>query len=67
VTAEALAARMREFGQRDVAYARSNEAGVKEIALGATPGDLIVTLGAGSVSQLGERILEELTANAKAA
>ncbi len=67
VTAQALAARMREFGHRDVEYAGSNEAGVADIVTGVSAGDLIVTLGAGSVSQLGERILEELKANAKAA
>jgi UDP-N-acetylmuramate--alanine ligase len=67
ITAQALAARMREFGHRDVVYAGSNETGVDEIVGGAQPGDLIVTLGAGSVSQLGEEILEGLKANAKAA
>src|SRR5262249_53906468 len=60
VTSEALAARMREFGHRDVVYAGSNEAGVKEVARGVEPGDLIVTLGAGSVSQLGDSILRNL-------
>ena len=67
VTAEALATRMREFGHRDVTYAGANDAGVNEILKGVEPGDLIVTLGAGSVSQLGEKILEGLKANAKAA
>jgi len=67
VTAQTLGARMREFGHRDVVYAGTNEAGVKEIVTGVEPGDMIVTLGAGSVSQLGEKILEELKANAKAA
>jgi UDP-N-acetylmuramate--alanine ligase len=67
VTAQALAARMREFGHRDVEYAASNDEGVAAIAAGAQPGDLIVTLGAGSVSSLGEKILEALKANAKAA
>jgi len=67
VTAPALAARMREFGHRDVVYAGSNEAGVDQIISGVQPGDLIVTLGAGSVSQLGDKILEGLKANAKAA
>ena len=62
VTAEALAARMREFGHRDVVYARSNEAGVKQVVRDVTAGDMIVTLGAGSVSQLGEKILESLNA-----
>ena len=64
VTAHALAGRMREFGHRDVLYAGTNETGVKEIIEGVKPGDLIVTLGAGSVSQLGEKILEGLKSNA---
>ena len=38
-----------------------------EVIEAANAGDAILTLGAGSVSQLGERILEELQANAKAA
>src|SRR5580704_12990015 len=63
VTAHALAGRMREFGHRDVLYAGSGETGVKEIIEGVKPGDLIVTLGAGSVSQLGEKILEGLKSN----
>jgi len=67
VTAQALAARMREFGYRDVEYAASNDEGVAAVAAGAQPGDLIITLGAGSVSSLGEKILEVLKANAKAA
>jgi len=67
VTAQALAARMREFGHRDVEYAASNDEGVCAVASGAQPGDLIITLGAGSVSSLGEKILEVLKANAKAA
>ena len=67
VTAEALATRMREFGQRDVTYAGTNDAGVEAIIQDVKPGDLIVTLGAGSVSLLGEKILEGLKTNAKAA
>jgi UDP-N-acetylmuramate--alanine ligase len=67
VTAQALAARMREFGHRDVEYASSNDEGVAAVAAGAQPGDLIITLGAGSVSSLGEKILEALKTNAKAA
>jgi UDP-N-acetylmuramate--alanine ligase len=64
VTAQALAARMREFGHRDVAYAGSNDAGVQQIIQGVKPGDLILTLGAGSVSHLGDKILERLKPNA---
>jgi UDP-N-acetylmuramate--alanine ligase len=60
VTAEALVERMRQFGHRGVEYAGSNDAGVEIIVRGVEPGDMIVTLGAGSVSQLGDRILEKV-------
>jgi UDP-N-acetylmuramate--alanine ligase len=60
VTSEALVERMRQFGHRNVEYAGTGDAGVKMISEGVEPGDLILTLGAGSVSQLGEKILEVL-------
>lgn len=60
VTAEALVERMRQFGHRGAEYAGSNEAGVEMIVQGVEPGDMILTLGAGSVSQLAEKILENL-------
>lgn len=60
VTSEALVERMRQFGHRGAEYAGSNDAGVETIAQRAEPGDMILTLGAGSVSQLGEKILERL-------
>jgi UDP-N-acetylmuramate--alanine ligase len=60
VTAEALVERMRAFGHRGAEYAGSNQAGVEMIVEGVEPGDMILTLGAGSVSQLAEKILERL-------
>jgi UDP-N-acetylmuramate--alanine ligase len=60
VTAEALVERMRQFGHRGAVYAGSNAAGVEMIVEGVEPGDMILTLGAGSVSQLGDKILERL-------
>jgi UDP-N-acetylmuramate--alanine ligase len=60
VTAEALVERMRQFGHRGAEYAASNDAGVAAVSQGAAAGDLILTLGAGSVSQLGDLILEAL-------
>jgi UDP-N-acetylmuramate--alanine ligase len=60
VNAEALVERMRQFGHRGAGYAASNAAGVETITEGLEPGDMILTLGAGSVSQLGEKILEKL-------
>jgi UDP-N-acetylmuramate--alanine ligase len=62
VSSEVLVDRMRQFGHRGAEYAGSNENGVRMIVRGAEPGDMILTLGAGSVSQLGEKILEALSA-----
>jgi UDP-N-acetylmuramate--alanine ligase len=61
VTAEVLVDRMRQFGHRGATYASSNNAGVEAIAQGLEAGDMILTLGAGSVSQLAEKILEKLS------
>jgi UDP-N-acetylmuramate--alanine ligase len=62
VTSEALVERMRQFGHRGAEYAGSNAAGADAIVEGVEPGDMILTLGAGSVSQLGDKILEKLHA-----
>jgi len=62
VTSQALVERMRQFGHRGAEYAGTMDAGVTLVADGAQEGDLIVTLGAGSVSQAGEKILEKLNA-----
>jgi UDP-N-acetylmuramate--alanine ligase len=62
VTSEVLVDRMRQFGHRGAEHAGSADKGVEMIVRGAEPGDMILTLGAGSVSQLGEKILEALRA-----
>jgi UDP-N-acetylmuramate--alanine ligase len=63
VTSEALVERTRQFGHRSVEYAPSLEAGADAVADVAEDGDLIITLGAGSVSQAAEMILERLKAS----
>src|SRR3989441_3633797 len=60
VTAEALAERARAFGHRSVEYVGSMDAGIEAIVQAAGEGDLVMTLGAGSVSQAGDRILQAL-------
>jgi UDP-N-acetylmuramate--alanine ligase len=60
VTAEALAERARSFGHRSVEYVGSMENGIDAVVEAATNGDLVLTLGAGSVSQAGDRILQRL-------
>ncbi len=63
ITAEALASRILGAGKRSVAYAPSFSDAVATVAALAQPGDMVLTLGAGSVSQLGALILERLAAN----
>jgi len=60
VTAEALAGRIREFGHRAVHYAGTLEQGMEAVAAAAEPGDLILTLGAGSIAHAGDQILRKL-------
>jgi UDP-N-acetylmuramate--alanine ligase len=62
ITAEALAGRIREAGKPQVRYVGSFADAVESALGGAGEGDMILTLGAGSVSQLGPMILEKLEA-----
>jgi UDP-N-acetylmuramate--alanine ligase len=62
VTAEALAIRIARAGKPGVAYASSFAEAVASVAALARPGDMVLTLGAGSVSQLGAMLLEKLSA-----
>ncbi len=60
VTAQVLATRMVEQGNRLVVYAASFGDAIHAAIAVARPGDMILTLGAGSVSQLGPQMLEAL-------
>ena len=60
ITAEILTGRIIAAGKRSVAYAPSFSDAVATVATLAQPGDMVLTLGAGSVSQLGALILEKL-------
>jgi UDP-N-acetylmuramate--alanine ligase len=60
VTAQALVERLRTFGHRNAHYADSMETGIAIVTAAAQAGDAILTLGAGSVSQAAERIVERL-------
>jgi UDP-N-acetylmuramate--alanine ligase len=60
VTAEAVVERMRQYGHRSAEYAGSLANGVSLISEGLEPGDMVITLGAGSVSSASEMILEGL-------
>jgi UDP-N-acetylmuramate--alanine ligase len=60
ISGEGLARAIREKGGRDAQYAGSFADAVRAVAEAAQDGDMILTLGAGSVSQLGPMILEKL-------
>jgi UDP-N-acetylmuramate--alanine ligase len=64
ITGETLAARIRDTGARDVRYAGSFDDAASQAIAQASGGDMILTLGAGSVSQLATILLEKLQATA---
>jgi UDP-N-acetylmuramate--alanine ligase len=60
ITAETLVSRIVGAGKRDVDHAASFPDAVARVVAIAKSGDMVLTLGAGSVSQLGAVILQEL-------
>lgn len=60
VTTTALVKRIRDFGHRSVDHTPTMEDAVASVLKVAQDGDLVLTLGAGSVWQAGERVLERL-------
>ncbi len=66
VTGEALARRIAEMGGTSAKYASSFDEAISAAIENAHEGDMILTLGAGSVSQIGPMLLEKLRANSAA-
>jgi UDP-N-acetylmuramate--alanine ligase len=60
VTGESLAGAIRALHGGRVMYAGSMAEGVERLAADARPGDMVLTLGAGSVSQAGAMVLAAL-------
>ena len=60
VSGQALAERIRGFGHRGVSYAGNIDDAAKAVAAVAEPGDAVITLGAGSVWQAGDKVLSIL-------
>jgi UDP-N-acetylmuramate--alanine ligase len=60
VNGESLAGAIRYKKGGGVGYAGSMEEGVARMVSAAQPGDVVLTMGAGSVSQAGPRVLEGL-------
>src|SRR5580698_10188572 len=59
VTAEALVERIRQFGHRGAEYVGSMDRGVAALTNVVQDGDAVLTLGAGSVWQAGDKLLEK--------
>ena len=62
VSGEALAAHIRQTAGQDARYVPSFADAAEWVSTQAEEGDMILTLGAGSISQLGPMILEKLQA-----
>jgi UDP-N-acetylmuramate--alanine ligase len=60
VTSQALVERVQAFGHRRAHYAGAMDAGIAAVIEAAREGDAILTLGAGSVAQAGDMILDRL-------
>ncbi|MGA2212031.1 MAG: UDP-N-acetylmuramate--L-alanine ligase [Bryobacteraceae bacterium] len=60
VTGRALAGRIRDFGHRSVEYTGSIEGTVDAVLHNVRERDVVLTLGAGNVWQVGERVLAKL-------
>jgi UDP-N-acetylmuramate--alanine ligase len=62
ITGERLAQTIQSVGNPHsaVSYVRSFDEAARQIAAVAEPGDMVLTLGAGNVSQLGPLVLEQL-------
>jgi UDP-N-acetylmuramate--alanine ligase len=57
VDATALLEKIRSYGHREAEYVPDLDAGVAVIAGAARPGDLVITLGAGNISQAADKLL----------
>jgi len=64
VTSQALAEKLIAYGHRGARYAGSLDEGIASVLAAAESGDVIVTLGAGSISQAADRILHRLKGDA---
>ena len=60
ITAEALTENIKRFGHKNVNYIGDIETATERVVPDLQPGDLVITLGAGSVTRLSDEILERL-------
>jgi UDP-N-acetylmuramate--alanine ligase len=61
ITAEALCENIKRYGHKNVHYIGSIETAAARVAGEVRPGDLVLTLGAGSVTRLSDELLDMLS------
>ena len=62
VTAEAVVDAIKRYGHKNVRYAGSVEDAAEALMSEVSPGDMVITLGAGNVYRVGEKLLEMMKA-----
>jgi UDP-N-acetylmuramate--alanine ligase len=60
VTAEGLFQGIKERGHKNVLYVPRKEEMVNQLMALLEPGDMVITLGAGDISQLGDELMRRL-------
>jgi len=60
ITAEVLTENIRKYGHKNANYIGDVDTAAKKVASNLQSGDLVITLGAGSVTRLSDEILENL-------
>ncbi|HEY6274546.1 MAG TPA: UDP-N-acetylmuramate--L-alanine ligase [Terriglobales bacterium] len=66
ITGQTVVSAIEKAGGKAARHVPSFEDAAREIASVASPGDMVLTLGAGNVSHLGPQVLEQLKAREKA-
>ena len=60
ITAEVLTDNIRKYGHKNANYIGDVDGAAAKVVSNLQPGDLVITLGAGSVTRLSDEILEKL-------
>jgi UDP-N-acetylmuramate--alanine ligase len=60
VGSQFLAAAIKKAGNKEVYFFDDNKKLINEIISSAKPGDVVITLGAGNIWSVGEKIVQEL-------
>src|SRR5207302_1655690 len=60
ITAEILTENIKRHGNKNVAYIGDIETASRKVCTALQPGDLVITLGAGSITRVSDEILDSI-------